>query len=130
VSGMELKETDLRIDKFENISSSAVKVTHIPTGLVSECDAYESAYRNKIAAIDYLAKKVDALPEPEVPEKQEFKYYLHDGGESDERREVLEDQGVVLSEEAWENMGRPFYEVTLNCSVDRDGNVTLESAEL
>jgi protein subunit release factor B len=127
---VEFKETDLRIDTFENIASSAVKVTHIPTGLVSECKVYTSSYRNKIAAIDSLAKRIEQLPEIEIPEKQEFKYFLHDHSEEDERREMMEDQGIVLSEEAWENIGRPFYEVTLNCSVDRDGNVTLESAKL
>lgn len=125
---MELKETDLRIDTFENIASSVVKVTHIPTGLVSECDTYSSSFRNRIAAIEYLGKRLEELPEVEVPEKQEFNYYLHDGSESGERREMMEDQGVVLSEAAWENLGRPFYEVTLTCSVDRNGNVTIENA--
>lgn len=61
---------------------------------------------------------------------QRFKYYLHDTSNSLERREFLEDQGLELSEEAWENMGRPFYEVTLECEVDDEGKVTLVSAKL
>jgi hypothetical protein len=61
---------------------------------------------------------------------QKFKYYVHDSAMSSERREHLEGEGVTLSEEAWENMGRPFYEVTLECEVDDHGNVTLISASL
>jgi hypothetical protein len=56
---------------------------------------------------------------------QKFKYYLHDHYTSMERREHIESQGVQLSEEAWENMGRPFYEIELDCEVDDDGNVTI-----
>ena len=61
---------------------------------------------------------------------QQFKYYLHDDYNTFELHEFLKEQGVELSEEAWDNFGRPFYEVTLECEVDDDGNVTLLEAKL
>lgn len=57
--------------------------------------------------------------------KQKFSYYLHDDYNSNERRNWLEKQGVKLSEEAWENLGRPFYEIGLDCEVDEKGNVKI-----
>lgn len=63
-----------------------------------------------------------------MPDEQEFTYYMHDNYSRNERREVIEDQGVVLSEEAWENMGRPFYEIALKCVVAPDGTVTIKEA--
>jgi len=60
----------------------------------------------------------------------QFTYYLHDDYNTGEMRDYLEEQGVELSEEAWENVGRPFYEVTLVCDVDETGKVTLIEAKL
>lgn len=57
--------------------------------------------------------------------KQTFFVYLHDGFNSHERREIMEEAGIVLSEEAWKNLGSPFYEVQLECEVDDQGNVTI-----
>lgn len=54
---------------------------------------------------------------------QLFKYYLHDQSNSYEFRQNLMDQGVELSEESWDNIVRPFYEIAFNCSVDDDGTV-------
>lgn len=67
-------------------------------------------------------------PPPTGP--QTFKYYLHDNYTSSERREYMEKQGVRLSEDAWEDLGRPFYEVTLECEVDAQGTVSLIKASL
>jgi hypothetical protein len=60
---------------------------------------------------------------------QRFKAYLH-GGDRSELRESMEGQGVRLPHEAWEAMGRPFYEVTLECEVDPNGTVRLIEARL
>jgi hypothetical protein len=56
---------------------------------------------------------------------QQFTYYLHDDATRGERRETLEAQGVELSEEAWEKLGRPFYEIGLKCEVDEYGVVKI-----
>lgn len=61
---------------------------------------------------------------------QQFKYYLHDHYSTNELHEYLMEQGIVLSEEAWDNIYRPFYEVTLDCEVDDNGNITLLGAKL
>jgi hypothetical protein len=58
----------------------------------------------------------------------EFSYYLHDDTTSSERRDHMESRGVALTEEAWENVGRPFYEVELRCKVDDRGTVTILGA--
>jgi hypothetical protein len=56
---------------------------------------------------------------------QKFIYYLHDDSSSYERREWLEGQGITLTDVAWENLGRPFYEIGLECEVDDNGKVTI-----
>jgi len=56
---------------------------------------------------------------------QFFNYYLHDAANTDERRKRMENQGIKLSEEAWESLGKPFYEVGLYCEVSSDGVVRI-----
>ena len=62
--------------------------------------------------------------------KQKFKFYLHD----DETNilEYLEEQGFEFSDDAKANLNNqnPFYEVTLECEVDKHGNITLLGAKL
>jgi hypothetical protein len=65
--------------------------------------------------------------------KVPFKYYLHDDATGRERAEMILDQ-IDLdmdSEQFAQMIGRPFYEVTLHCSLDTDtGKVSVESVEL
>jgi hypothetical protein len=60
---------------------------------------------------------------------QLFQYYLHDDFNSHERREWMESEGVALSEQAWENLNDPFYEVCLLCEVDDLGNISIIKAK-
>lgn len=60
---------------------------------------------------------------------QRFTYYLYDSRQSDERRQDIERQGVKLSEEAWENLGRPFYQIGLDCTVDDEGFVVIHGVK-
>lgn len=56
-----------------------------------------------------------------------FKYYVHDDSNTSERVDWISEQtGVTFTDEMTEEMGRPFYEVTLNCELDSvTGEVTI-----
>lgn len=63
--------------------------------------------------------------------KKPFKYYLHDDYNSFERADWIGKQiGMTFTEEQIEDMGSPFYEVTLNCEYDTEtGLVSIVGAE-
>lgn len=63
--------------------------------------------------------------------KLSFTHYLHDSYGRYELAEVIQKQtGVEFTEEQLDNLGRPFYEITLHCQLDTDTmQVTIEKAE-
>lgn len=61
-----------------------------------------------------------------------FTYYLHDES-FHERLDTFEEETGVhieMDDELYQKMGRPFYEVKLNCTLDTEtGDVTMEIAK-
>ena len=92
---VEINKNDLRIDTFRasgaggqhvNKTDSAIRLTHLPTGIVVECQEERSQHKNRAKAMSFLASRLENIEqEKQQKDRAETRKSLVGSGDRSER---------------------------------------------
>jgi peptide chain release factor 2 len=77
---IEINQSDIKVDTYRasgaggqhvNTTDSAVRITHLPTGIIAQCQNERSQHSNRLTAMNMLKAKLIHLKEEEKKEKIE-----------------------------------------------------------